>query len=78
MLARDAKEGTGSSVFNRKRRRSTVARDTPSAAQTAAIMPLTGAIVATASVKARRRPASSGSPEGPQDGVDGPRGISVP
>jgi len=42
------------------------------------VMPLTGGIVATASVKARRRPASSGSPAGPQDGVDSPRGISVP
>jgi hypothetical protein len=41
-------------------------------------MPLTGGIVATAWIKARRRPASSEFPAGPQDGVDGPCGISVP
>ena len=62
---------TGSGAAERDRRRSTVARDTPSAAQTAAVMPLTGGIVATASVKLRRRPASSGSPAGPQVFLDG-------
>ena len=42
------------------RRRCTVARETPSAAQTAAVMPLTGASATTASVKARRRTAAAG------------------
>lgn len=41
------------------RRRCTVARETPSAAQTAAVMPLTGASATTASVKARRRTAAA-------------------
>jgi hypothetical protein len=42
--------------------RSTVARETPTAAQTAAIMPLTGVNATTALVKARCHPAPSGSP----------------
>jgi hypothetical protein len=41
-------------------------RQGPSAAQTAAVMPLIGGIVATASLKARRRSASSESPAGRQ------------
>ena len=61
---------TGSGVFNRARRRPTVARDTPSAAQTTAVMPLSDGIVATARVKARRRPASSEFPAGPQFFLD--------
>ena len=48
------------------RLRSTVAREIPSAPQSAAVMPLIGGMATTASVKAHRRPASSGSPAGRQ------------
>ena len=66
--------------LSRVRRRCTVARDTPSAAQAAAVMPLFGASATTASVKARRRWAPMGCPAAPplfldpDDGL-GPRQV---
>jgi hypothetical protein len=54
----------------RARRRSTVAPETLTAAQTAAVMPLTGVNATTALVKARRHPAPSGSPTGRQVFLD--------
>jgi hypothetical protein len=44
-------QASGSGVLSRDQRRSTVARDTPHAAQTVAVAPLTSSLVATASVK---------------------------
>ena len=56
------RRGTTGGAIKRARRRCTLARETPSAAQTAAVMPLTGANATTASVMARRRSASTGCP----------------
>jgi hypothetical protein len=47
-----------------------VAPETLTAAQTAAVMPLTGVNATTALVKARRHPAPSGSPTGRQVFLD--------
>ena len=46
-------------ALNRARFRATVARETPSEAQIAAVIPGAGARAATASVTTRRRPASA-------------------
>jgi hypothetical protein len=53
-------------AVSRARRRCTLARETPSAAQAAAVNPLAGASATTASVKARRRWAPAGCPAAPQ------------
>src|SRR5271157_2849767 len=58
--------GAAKRTRSRARPRSTVAREIPTAAQTAAVIPLTGGRATTTLVKARRRPAPSGFPAGPQ------------
>jgi len=61
------KRGSAGGLARRARRRITLARETPSAAQAATIeMPPAGAIAAAASVKARRRWASAGCSAGQQ------------